>query len=133
MINYINREILKSSSGLDYIVKPEAPNSIEALMQSSSLVIWDGESNNTVFDDAKVNFAFRALHDSMHLETGLDFSPEQEIELGRIQASRLAADCKGFLADLFYIEIAEQAKYYLKNGVFVDDQRSFTLDLLKLN
>jgi hypothetical protein len=75
---------------------------------------------------------FRAIHDSTHLITKLNFTPEHEIEMGRIQAAALASRCESLLADLFYIEIAEQAKYYLNNGIFVTDQINFTKSKLGL-
>lgn len=117
---------------IEYIVKDSAPSTELELFNAPSLVIWSGESDNTIYNDPKINHMFRAIHDSIHLKTGLGFSPEQEIEMGRIQAAALEANCKSLLADLFYIEIAEQAKYYLKNGIFVKDQVTFTKERLCL-
>lgn len=121
----INNLILNQASKLNYSVSDLAPSTFRDLKETG-LVIWSGESDNTIFDDPSVNHAFRALHDSMHLETGLDFIPEQEIELGRIQASKY----DGFLADLFFIEVSKQAEYYLQNGMFIKDQKLFTLNEL---
>lgn len=122
LIYYINQKILNEAAKLQYIVKSQAPNNETDLFNSSSLVIWSGSSDNTIFGDPSVNYAFRAIHDNMHLITGYNFSPEAEIELGRIQASRY----DGIMADLVYCEVSLQAKYYLENGVFVPDQVEFT-------
>ena len=127
LLNYINNKILKDASKLSYIVKSSAPSTEVELFNSPTLVIWSGASDNTVFQDAKVNYAFRALHDQLHLETRFDFSPQAEIELGRIQASQY----DGILADLIYCEVSLQAEYYLKNGVFVPDQVQFTKEKVK--
>lgn len=127
MTNEINSLILKQASKLNFTVKDVAPSTFSELLASPSLVIWSGASDNTIFRDASVNWAFRALHDKLHLETGLGFSPESEIELGRIQASQYT----GLMADLVYTETAGQAEYYLKNGLFVINQVEFTLNELR--
>lgn len=132
MIRYINNEILKASSTLTYIVKPSAPSTEQDLFNSTSLVIWSGASDNTIYKDASVNYAFRAIHDATHLETKLGFTPEHEVEMGRIQAARLASRCKSLLADVFYCEIALQAKYYLETNTFVADQVEFFYKNIKV-
>lgn len=123
----VNQLILKQASKLKYSVKDIAPNTFVDLKASPSLVIWSGESDKTIFSDKTVNWAFRALHDALHLKTGLGFSPESEIELGRIQASQYV----GFMSNLVYIETAGQAEHYLKTGRFVLDQVEFTLTELR--
>lgn len=132
MIKYINYEILKLSKDLTYIVKDNAPSTELELFNETNLVIWSGASNNTIYQDETVNWAFRAIHDATHLKTGLGFSPQHEIEMGKIQAALLSSQCKSLLADLFYCEIAEQAKYFSQNGTFVDDQVTFTKQFLKI-
>jgi hypothetical protein len=127
LLNYINNTILKQASKLRYIVKDTAPSDEKALFSSTSLVIWNGASENTIFQDATVNYAFRALHDSLHLKTGIGFSPLEEIHLGKLQASKF----DGILADLIHCEVSLQAEYYLKNGVFVSNQVDFTKKVLK--
>lgn len=127
-VRYINQMIMRQASKLEYRVADQAPNAIESLINSTSLVVWSGESNNTIFNDPAVNHAFRALHDALHLKTGLDFSPQAEIELGRIQASQYDSD---LIRELVFCEVSLQAAYHLENGVFVPDQRSFTENYLK--
>lgn len=129
MISFINREILKQAKNIQYTIAENAPNTEKELFGScGGLVIWSGASENTIYCDPQVNFAFRALHDTMHLETGLDFSVEQEIELGRIQAAKQSSD---LLADLIYAEIAGQAEVYKETGAFVENQLDFMLEGLK--
>lgn len=131
-IQYINSEFLNMARGLNYSVADFAPGTENDLFNSTGLVIWSGASENTVYDCPKVNHAFRALHDAKHLETGLGFNPEQEIEMGRIQAAEMASQCKSLMADLFYCEIAEQARHFQENGEFVTDQVAFTKKYLKI-
>lgn len=134
MINYINNKILTLSKDLKFSVADRAPSTELELFTSTGLVIWSGGSETTIYQDAKVNYAFRALHDDLHLQTGLGFSPEEEIIMGRIQAASLGARCESLLADLVYIEVARQAEYYKTNGVFISDQINFTkVELAKLN
>lgn len=120
-VRYINNEILRRASNLRYSVSELAPSTFQDLYNSTSLIVWNGESNNTVFGDSKVNYAFRALHDQLHLETGLGFTVDQEIELGRIQANQF----NGLLADLVYSEVSGQAEYYKINGIFIKEQKQY--------
>lgn len=126
-ITVFNNLILLEASKLSYTVKDVAPSTENELFSTTGLVVWSGASDNTIFGDARVNWAFRALHDALHLKTGIGFDPLMEVELGRIQASKYT----GLLADLVYCEVAEQAKHYLTTGVFVQDQVAFTLNYLK--
>lgn len=127
LLRHLNQTVLDLAKGLNYTVKSQAPSTELELFNSPSLVVWSGESHNTIYQDETVNWAFRAIHDNMHLKTGLGFSPQHEIEMGRIQASQIDSD---IIAKLFYIEIAGQAEHYLKTGQFVQDQVAFTLDKL---
>jgi 3-dehydroquinate dehydratase len=127
-VRYINQVIMRQAAKLRYRVASVAPSTVQDLVSSTSLVVWSGESHNTIFNDAAVNHAFRALHDALHLKTGLDFSPAAEIELGRIQASQYDSD---LMRELVYCEVSMQAAYHLENGVFVPDQCSFTEKYLK--
>lgn len=128
LIYYVNGKILTDASRLVYQVSDYAPNTFPELHNATSLVVWSGASDSTIYGDKHVNWALRALHDQLYLTTGLDFTPEQEIELGRIQANQY----DGILADLIYCEVAGQAEYYLKHDNFVDDQVEFTLKYLNL-
>lgn len=108
-------------------VRDVAPDTFKGLYNQPSLVVWSGESEHTIWGDSRVNWAFRALHDALHLKTRIGFSPAEEIELGRIQASQYS----GLMADLVYIEVAGQAEHYMRTGQFVIDQVRFTMSKLK--
>lgn len=129
MTNYVNNLILNQASKLRYIVADVAPSTeIDLFNGPKTLVVWSGASDATIFDDASVNWAFRALHDALHLKTGMSFSPKSEIELGRIQASQYDSQ---LMQDLVYIETAGQAEYYMRTGQFVSNQVTFTIEALK--
>lgn len=130
LIRHLNNTILNQASKIAWQPKDIAPGTEKDLFafKGSELIVWTGASDNTIFGDCRVNWAFRALHDALHIKTGFDFTPDAEIELGRIQASQYS----GIIADLVYCEVSGQAKYYKKNGIFVQDQVEFTKDFLKL-
>lgn len=130
MIPEFNNLILKQADKLIWRPATEAPSTEADLFGSqtgSELIIWTGESDYTIWGDKRVNWAFRALHDALHLKTGLGFTPEQEIELGRIQASQY----DGLLADLVYLEVAGQAEYFREHGHFIKNQVEWTINKLK--
>lgn len=126
LITQFNGLILRHAAALQYRVSDHAPQTF-ADLRATGLVVWSGASDRTIFGDARVNWAFRALHDALHLKTGIGFTPAEEIYLGRMQASQYS----GLLADLVYIEVAGQAEHYLKTGQFVADQIKFTWESLK--
>lgn len=127
-LKYINNEILKQAKNIKYSVADLAPSNEIELFNTPSLVIWSGSSDTTIFQDANVNYAFRALHDTLHLTSGYDFSPKSEIALGRLQAAKQSSS---LLADLVYCEVSRQAEYYLNNSVFVSNQIEFTKQYIK--
>lgn len=129
MLNYIQSEIMRQAKNIRYTVADNAPNNDRDLFNCNSLVIWSGASDLTIFKAPEVNHAFRAIHDNMHLKTGLGLNVAHEIELGRIQASKQSSQ---LLADLFYIDVALQSEFFGVNGHFPLDQLSFDLaELLK--
>ncbi len=125
MINEINSLILKMTP--KHTIRDIAPSTEKDLFSQPTLVVWSGASDTTIFGDKRVNWAFRALHDALHLQTGIGFSVAEEIYLGRVQANQYS----GLMADLVYCEVALQAEYFLKNGVFVPNQVDFTKQSLK--
>lgn len=121
----LNELILQQASKLTYQVSDSAPNTVSDLWRQKSgiMTVWAGESDNTIFADPAVNWAFRALHDQLHLDTGLGFDPSDEQTLGWLQAQGF----DGQLADLVYCEVAAQAAHFERTGEFVKDQREFAL------
>lgn len=130
LVNYLNNTILNQASKIAWQPKDIAPGTEKELFsfKGSQLIVWTGASDDTIFGDKFVNWAFRALHDALHIKTGYDFSPDAEIELGRIQANQYS----GIIADLVYCEVAGQAAYYKNNGIFIQNQVQFTKAFLKL-
>lgn len=128
MFPELNAKILEQAKAVKYQVADLAPsNEVDLFNQPNTLVVWAGASDNTIFGSASVNWAFRALHDQLHRKSGLSFSIDHEVELGRIQASKF----DGILADIVYLEVAGQALFYKQNGIFVPNQVAWTLEQLR--
>jgi hypothetical protein len=128
IIRFINNVVESRNSKLLYTVNDLAPSTENALFNSTGLVIWNGASDSTIFQDPKINYKFRALHDLLHLQTRIGFSPSEEIELGRIQANQFEGS--DLMRELVYCEVALQAEYYQKHGKFVENQIEFTINYL---
>ena len=60
----------------------DAPETFDELVrvskQRGQIVVWKGESDNTIFGEPEFNWAFRAWHDSAHIRTGAPFTLEGE-------------------------------------------------------
>ncbi len=128
--NYLNHSILKAASSIKYRVADLASNTEADLFNHKTLVIWSGASDNTLWNDKQVNWAFRAIHDACHLKSGLGFSVADEVTLGDYQSSLVACP---YIRAITQCEITEQALYYKQNGVFVADQVAFTKSILQNN
>lgn len=128
LIRFVNQKIMQDAKRLTYAVSSVAPSTEIELFGSTSLVIWSGASDKTIFCDESVNWAFRALHDSMHLKTGLGFDVESEKELGRIQASQYESDV---MRELIFCQITMQADHFGTTGQFVVNDFDFTMSHLK--
>lgn len=124
-----NRRIL--GTGLNYTVTDTAPEGFEALKtfvtQHGYIPVWSGGSENTIFGTPEVNYAFRAWHDSVHLELNVGFDLEGETVVAIEMSKNLPED----VARLIWIEVVEQAKYYFETGNFPVNQVEFTLNKLK--
>lgn len=123
LIQYLNQQVLTKASKLRYRVSEQAPSTFAELTATPSLVVWSGASDGTIFQDPTVNWAFRAIHDTIHVQTGLRFEFEHELELGRIQASQFDSE---IIQRLIYIETAGQSIHFKTHGYFPIKQAEFT-------
>lgn len=127
-LNFINETIMRQASKIRYSVADQAPSTEVELFQASSLVVWSGASDNTVFEDPRVNWAFRALHDALHLKTGLGFSHAEEVIIAKLQASQYESK---LMRGLILAEVRDQALYHKETGLFVSNQAEFTYNRIK--
>ena len=124
----LNEAIMRQVEGMEeYRVSDYAPNTeMDLFGHDGELVVWSGASDKTIYGNPSVNWAFRAWHDSVHLDHGIGLTIPGEIAVARIQASLLG----GRLGDVLYAEVGGQAEYYMKNGHFPVDQKGFIQDYL---
>lgn len=95
------------------------------------MVVWAGASEDTIYADAEVNYAYRAWHDWCHLTRGFQFTLHGEQAAARLQMDHVRSlygngPDQRYWQWLLHCEAVEQTKYFLKNGDFVQDQRDFT-------
>lgn len=126
--NELNQKILKLAP--KFQAKDIAPNSFADLKENSleSLVVWAGASDQTIYGDAKVNWAFRAWHDQLHLKLNAPFTYDGEKLVAIEQARLIDSDQLGLI---LIAEIVGQTEYYNKYGSFPVDQVAFINNYLK--
>jgi hypothetical protein len=112
-----------------YSVAEDAPSTYEVLRaRTSSLVVYSGASDNTIYGDPRVNYAFRAWHDSLHIRLQAGFSVKDEIRVA-IESARVLGG--GTLGDIIYTEIVDQRLYAEHTGEFVNNQVDFMVSHLR--
>jgi hypothetical protein len=125
--NALNSRII--SLAPKHSVSDSAPYSFETLRANvGGLVVWAGASDNTIYGDRAVNWAFRAWHDSLHLKLGADFSETGERLVALEQARLIGSDTMGHI---LMAEIVGQMEYFNKFGHFPVDQAAFMTNYLK--
>lgn len=115
-------------------VSEYAPATFSALKAhldaGNRMVVACEGSNQTIFGDPKVNFAFRAWHDWCHWQGGFDFSLDGESSACGMQLSHLHCCYQThpkvqYWSKLLSAEVVGQRQYFERHGCFVRDQRAF--------
>ena len=105
-----------------------------------TVMVWTGASDNTIFGDPAVNWAFRAWHDYVHILWNLEFTPVGEAEVCAIQQqqARQYMEDRGYsparieaVVQLLEAEVNGQIEYQQKHGNFPEDQREFTKNYVR--
>jgi hypothetical protein len=111
-----------------FSVSENAPNTFAELKgRTSPLVVYSGASDCTIYGDPRINYAFRAWHDSIHLRLNAGFTVAEEIRVAEESARILG----GTLGEIIYTEIADQRIYAEITGQFVGNQVDFMVSHLK--
>jgi hypothetical protein len=117
-----------------YDVSDDAPQSFEqlnALLTSGGrMCVWSGGSTNTIYEDAKVNYAFRAWHDLCHWWGAFPFTVDGEIETCEMQCRQLVHfygdnDVTRSWCAVLRAEVIGQAEYFERHKRFPDNQTAF--------
>lgn len=124
----LKRAILRLAP--NHTARDVAPASWDDLARyrGSVLPVWSGESERTIWGDARVNYAFRAWHDSTHRALGADFTLAGETAVIEAQISalyRLYPSAPGWCGRLLRIEGIGQVIEFQRTGAFPVDQVAF--------
>jgi hypothetical protein len=123
--------------GYDVAYDGSAPESLEALWEHidrTGRILIDGRnSENTIFADREINYAFRAWHDWTHFILKAQFDLDGEMAVAHRQIEDLAlvfghGPQFRYWAEIIWAEVYGQACYFKQHGVFPVDQMRFTRD-----
>lgn len=94
------------------------------------LIVAREGSENTIFGDRDVNFAFRAWHDWCHWRGGYDFSFLGECATCHMQVQQLKEHYgknhqTAYWIELLTAEVVGQRQFYEKFKTYISDQRAF--------
>ena len=122
-----------------YDIGGDAPSTLEELndhiAKTGRMMVWDGASDRTIFDDAEVNYAFRAWHDWHHWRHQFSFDVEGETSACESQIAQLKEvygdnAITQRWAKIIRAEVIGQAEHFHKHGQFPADQMEFTRNAL---
>ena len=95
-----------------------------------SLPVSADNCDRTVYTSARVNRAFRAWHDALHLHYGLDFTYAGEMFTAQKHIEAMTGQL-GFFEEnakaILWADTAGQSEYFRIHGEFPVDQRAFVL------
>jgi hypothetical protein len=133
-----------AARGIRWAVSPTAPDTWARLRAECSpldVTVWDGASDSSVYPETRDNYAYRAIHDSIHLSIGADFSTDGEHRAALAQGDTLAAwlNAQGLPAavkarcmSLFWAESWGQVAHVVATGDFPADQDTFDFGFIRL-
>lgn len=118
-----------------YLVsETEAPETYQALCDrlnaGKPMMVYSGGSNETIYGDKEINWAFRAWHDWCHWKGGFDFTEEGEAAACEMQIEHLmqvygdSEDTREW-ASILRAEVNGQVQYEAIHGSFPQDQAAF--------
>ena len=124
---------------IQFKVVKNAPSTYEALCayvkKNKRYCVYSGGSDNTIYGDKEVNYAFRAWHDFHHVKQSLSFTPEDERQVIACQVNdilalygdtKISRECIAVLR----ADGIGQVKYYEKYQDFPQDQAKFVTDYM---
>ena len=129
MANDIASFLVHRARSIDYRVSGDAPDDWQRLCEQTArdgfLTVWNGASDQTIYGSAEANWAFRAWHDTTHLNLDADFSLQGETVVAHAQAAEAGEHGGLILAD-----VLGQALYYDRWGRFPENQIAFVVDYM---
>ena len=122
-----------------YRVSEDAPDSYDKLVAhlnaGKPMVVYAGASEQTIYEDREVNYAFRAWHDWCHWRGGHRFNRQGEHAVYEMQCRHLVHFYDDSTRtrrwfDILYAEIIGQQIYFEQRRQFPVDQRAFVEQFL---
>lgn len=134
-------EKLSAELGFTWFPTEDAPNTHPALVEAwdrstttgCDLPISSLNSDDVIFPSPIDNIRLRFYHDCSHMQNGIDFTPDNEVELAQIHL-REAADHMSRTSDEFRVFQADtlgQALMMQKARRFAHDQKAFAKDFIR--
>lgn len=122
--------------------REDAPDTLYGVTQMylanrGHMYVWDGASDQTMFDDPEHNYAWRAWHDMVHVQHQFTFTPEGE-KLTVVRQITQMFDQYGVSPDTLkwsswmYADIVGAVEYEQLHGHFPVKQRDFVEAYAKL-
>lgn len=119
----------------NHIASLESPTTYEAVKQqaeSGVYHVFSGGSTDTIFSSRKVQYAYRAWHDSIHIENEIDFSMESELQVAKLQEEiALSNGVNPRDAMLLRYDLECHIKYYYAKGQHPDLQLDLIRDCMR--
>lgn len=117
-----------------FVVSDTAPQTYHELREhmnaGGTMTVWSGGSDNTIYSDPEVNFAFRAWHDWCHWRGRCLFTETGERAACAIQQWHILKEfgistTSSAWCRLIEAEIVGQTAHFLRHHCFPADQRAF--------
>ncbi len=132
-MRYLNQAILLLAPA--HVAQPIAPATFADIMLAPAILpVWDGASLETIYQDAKVNHAFRAWHDSCHIAGNYAFTLEGERATCEHQIAQLLAtfpSAPAWAINTIRAEVIGQTEFFSSTGAFPGNQAAFIADYLR--
>lgn len=89
--------------------------------------VYAGGSENTIYDSAAANHAFRFWHDYIHYAHNLTIKPADELKAAEWHKQGVAAvfGADSLEARIMFADVAAQVLFYANTGKFVENQKGF--------
>lgn len=118
--------------GIGYEAAPLAPSTLpemkkeyEVAARHGIYTVLDAFSDKTIFRLKEMNYAFRFMHDMMHIHHNLTTSGPDEVLLATMEAEYITQKLGPDEARLHMIDTAGQIIYHQLHGEFPVDQKLF--------
>lgn len=111
---------------------PTTYETVRQQAQTGTYHVFNGGSTDTIFSSRKVQYAYRAWHDSIHMSREIPFDMDSELLVAKLQeeiALENGADPRDAMMLRYDLEC--HIKYYYAKGEHPDKQLELIADCLR--